>query len=141
MLASHAIRARVAAVTWRGKHRISLVCGTGQSIELKTKVYGPRPLVGDELILIDAAIRHIQLSRRTQFRRLFLNFDQQNLEPDGNYGVWIPGHELPDGHSDDFCCLSQMADDWFGVVDDHDLTLLRLHVPSFRIDNQYVPLM
>lgn len=141
MLASHAIRARIAAVTWRGQHRISLVYGTGKRIDVRGKVFGPRPSEGDELILIDANISHVQLSRRTELRRLFLNFNQRKLVPEGNFGVWIPGHELPEEHASEFVCLSSMMNDWFGVVDDHDLTLLRLRVPSFQIDNQFVPLI
>ena len=125
MRATNAVRARVAASKWRpfSKRKLWLVYGTGETLVVTASMSVP-PKFGDEVVLIDATVRDPNLGMG-RYRRLYIDFEQHNIEPDDLFGVYMNGGLTEDQmRSPDFECLSHMVNDWFTLVDNHDLTLL-----------------
>lgn len=125
MLATHAIKARVAASKWMlfGHRKLWLVYGTGQTIAITAKV-GTAPEIGDELLIIDVSFDQPILGNGG---RLYANFEEHDLKPEGGYAVWLSGCSISkeDVESGAYECMSIMVNDWFTFVEDEiALTLL-----------------
>jgi hypothetical protein len=145
MLATHMIKARLAASKWRpfGRRKLFLVHGTGETLTVTAKMgVALLPEIGDEIMVIDVSDDRPYLARG-QFRRtrLYVNFEKQGLVPDGGYAVWMSGSTISEAQRNarpvQYECMSNMVDDWFTTVEDEvALTLLVVeHGGPLRISN------
>ncbi len=140
MLATHAIKARVAASKWRlfGRRKLWLVHGTGETFVVTAKTAIP-PKFGDEVLIVDVSDDRPILASSPRKRRLYVNFEKKKLSPEGSYAVWLGGSTITEAHvgSGEYECMSHMVQDWFTFVEDEvALTLLVVeHGGPLRMSN------